>query len=339
MANRRSEELRVIVVGAGLMGRHHAKAARFAGAHVVAVVDSNITAARLLASSATGACAFDTLGEALSQANAQAAHVCTPLATHLDIAAQLGAAKIHAFVEKPMGRSLAETQEMLTIFNQAGCVLYPCHQYAFQHGVENAIEAMSKLGRVLRIEIDIRSAGGISDPDRLDAIAGEILPHPISMVQRFLSPSDVGELDWVLNRHSAGEWLVTVRSGGPMITIAISMASRPTCFHTRILCADGTIELDNFHGYSVILRGRPSRIDKIIQPFSRSIRHLGGASANLGRRAITGESAYPGLRPLTKNFYNAICGLSPSSFSAAQILANAAVRDRIMGSLTPLAEM
>src|SRR4051812_32328115 len=66
-----------IIVGAGLMGRHHAKAAADAGASVVGIVDPNRAAAISLAASWPSAVAETDLQKALSSTGAEAAHICT----------------------------------------------------------------------------------------------------------------------------------------------------------------------------------------------------------------------------------------------------------------------
>src|SRR3954469_18728676 len=71
-----------IIIGAGLMGRHHAQAAAAAGARVAAIVDSDREAAMSLATSWPRAVTETDLDKALQSTRAEVAHVCTPLATH-----------------------------------------------------------------------------------------------------------------------------------------------------------------------------------------------------------------------------------------------------------------
>src|SRR4051812_21182406 len=78
----RSARPAAIIIGAGLMGRHHAQAAAAAGARVVSIVDPHRQAAMSLARSWPGAVAETDLDKALQSTRADVAHVCTPLATH-----------------------------------------------------------------------------------------------------------------------------------------------------------------------------------------------------------------------------------------------------------------
>ncbi|CAN5187340.1 hypothetical protein BH09PSE3_BH09PSE3_00310 [soil metagenome] len=234
------------------------------------------------------------------------AHICTPADDHVSVAIELAAAHKHSLIEKPLSETAAEARLVAAAFDHSGSLVCPVHQYAFQRGVDKAIEIMPRLGFINRIAFDIVSAGGGRDEGSFDNIAGEILPHPLSMLQRLYPTIRLSDLDWRVVRSGPGEWLVTSTHEHAMIVISTSLASRPTNFSTRISGTQCAIEMNNFHGYAVSLSGVVSRFAKILQPFVTAERHLVAATANLIGRAARGEMAYPGLRALVGRFYDAV---------------------------------
>ena len=296
---------RTIVIGAGLMGRYHAAATRYVGSTVVAVVDRDIDRARSLARHYRDALGFADLDAALESTKPTIGHVCTPVGSHGALAGALAASGIHALIEKPMALNTRETCLLLEKFSKTGAIACPVHQYAFQRSVEQTLRALPLLGSLRRIGFDIRSAGGGNHAGDRDGIAAEILPHPLSIIQRLLPGVDIGAVGWTLQCSAPGEWLASAHSNGVMLSIAISMGGRPTRFATTVSGTNGTVELDNFHDFAIFLPGTVSRTAKIAQPFVHGGRSLATAMVNLAGRTIRGEHAYPGLRALTRRFHRA----------------------------------
>src|SRR5262249_55093641 len=96
--------LRVAIIGAGLMGYWHGRAARHVGSQVVAVVDPDAKRAKALARACRAAAAATDVSE-LHGGGLDAAHICSPVSTHGALATQALEAGIHALVEKPLAGS------------------------------------------------------------------------------------------------------------------------------------------------------------------------------------------------------------------------------------------
>jgi hypothetical protein len=92
----------------------------------------------------------------------------------------------------------------------------------------------------------------------------------------------------------------------------------------------GSLYLDFFHGFYVCYDGRASRLRKAARPFTVALKLFGSASVNLLGRGLRGETAYPGLRRLTRAFYAAALGEAPAPISAEDIIAVAAAREAIL---------
>src|SRR5215831_14289912 len=139
------------------MGRWHAHALMRAGGQVVAVADMNAQSARLLAQ-AYRAHAFASVDELLKQSPVDVVHICTPLATHVELTMQALEAGAHIIIEKPL-TSDAETTAQL-----------------------------SQLAPLVHLELMALTAGG-EDMDAVgrDQLVADILPHALALFQRCLS--------------------------------------------------------------------------------------------------------------------------------------------------------
>ncbi|HEX7004086.1 MAG TPA: Gfo/Idh/MocA family oxidoreductase [Trueperaceae bacterium] len=117
-----SEELGVLIVGAGEMGARHAGHWREAGARVMGVFDPDTLRADALAS-LHGGTAVRTLDEALSLDAVGVVSVCTPTFLHANFTiASLRAGK-HVLCEKPAALTLAEALAMKEAEEASGKLL------------------------------------------------------------------------------------------------------------------------------------------------------------------------------------------------------------------------
>lgn len=311
----------VAVVGAGLMGTWHARAARQAGAGVLAVVDPDPARAEQLTARHRTARPVATLAEALDDSRISAVHICTPPGTHAALAMQALSGGAHVLMEKPFTDSLQTTRDVLASATRHNRLAVPVHQFSFQAGVLRALALRDEIGPVRHIRFLACSAGAQGGGAALsEQVAVEILPHPLSLVARFL-PRALGDVDWHVQRPAPGEWLVNGVAGAVGIEIAVSMASRPPVNELCILGERGTVHADLFHGFAVLESPNPSRRHKIWRPILHAGRTLLRGSANLVGRGMSGEVAYPGLRNLVRAFYSAIAGASPTPIASEETLA------------------
>ena len=117
-----ADRLRTAVIGVGHLGRHHARIlSTLERVELVAVVDTNSERAAA-ASAATGAAALADFREIL-ETNIDAVSIAVPTELHRDIALPFLQRGIAALVEKPIARSLAEADELVTAARTSGAVL------------------------------------------------------------------------------------------------------------------------------------------------------------------------------------------------------------------------
>jgi len=327
-----AEALSIAIAGAGLMGRWHAQYARHCGVRIAGILDRNAGASEQLAAKFPGARAWTDLNDLLQHCRFDAIHVCTPVESHARIAEQALAAGVNVLLEKPLAPDAATARDLLSDANRRGLILMPTHQFLFQRGFLLAQTALPELGRVLHLDGTFCSAGGGSaEPDRLDEIAAEILPHPLSLMERLL-PGRLEATNWSVFRALEGEWRIAGANNAVTISILISLQGRPTEASFRILTDGGSIELDLFHGFATIDTAAVSRATKAAKPFRTSAGRFIGAGTNLMRRLATREFAYPGLRTLISVFYDAIRHGWPSPITASESLAVAVARDALLES-------
>jgi UDP-N-acetylglucosamine 3-dehydrogenase len=101
--------------------------------------------------------------DVLTRADVDAVDICTPNATHAEMAVRAAEAGKHVLVEKPMATSLAEADAMLAAAAAAGVVLMPAHNLRFGRGSQAAGLALSA-GQAGEI-VGVRASLGHSGPD------------------------------------------------------------------------------------------------------------------------------------------------------------------------------
>ena len=330
MATVPSERVDVLIVGAGPMAWWHARAARRVGGAVRGVVDPDAARAALLAKRCRGATAFSDTEAALRALAPTVVHICTPVETHAGLARAALDAKCHVIAEKPLASNAVDTEELLARAAGVGRLLIPVHQFPFQRGARTLLERMSSLGRIVHFTAGAATAGaswpGSPAPD---VVVAGILPHFLSLTHRLLEVS-VAELPWSISRPAAGDWRAVTVCGETSVAYFLSTRARPTFAELHVIGELGSARVDLFHGYVVFEPGRVSRAAKIARPFRLAYGTLFAAAANLVRRVLSREPAYPGLEELISRAYAAVRGDSENPVPPAETRDVARARDRII---------
>ena len=257
-------------------------------------------------------------------------HICSPPATHFNLAQLAIDAGVHIMIEKPVTPTVTETERLFDHAERRRVLLCPVHQFLFQNGVLKAKASLSRIGRLVHMGAVFCSAGGVGQhPVHLDEIVSDILPHPLSIIQLLL-PGGISDNGWVTIRPGAGELRASNVISGTTCSIFISMNARPTLCSFEIIGTNGTIHLDLFHGYGFMELGKVSRPRKIIHPFEVSFRRFSAAAVNLARRSIRWEPAYPGLRRLVSFFYRAIQNGTEPPISPEDTIKLGGIRDKLL---------
>jgi predicted dehydrogenase len=132
---------KVIIVGAGRMGKLRAKAALKYGSQVLAVVDSQLDSARELARELPEAAAFETMAEAPVDA-VDAVFLCVPPHLHNALALQVIEAGKALFIEKPVGLNVADCQQMASALSHRSLIHAVGYMNRYRQGVQRVRKAL-----------------------------------------------------------------------------------------------------------------------------------------------------------------------------------------------------
>ena len=321
--------LRAAIVGAGTMGRWHARAIVAAGGRLAAVVDRDRARARALAG---GAPALSTVEELARLAHPpDVVHVCTPVGCHVADALAAIALPAHVIVEKPVAPDAASTRALLETAAAAGRLLVPVHQFLFQPGVLRLLEGREELGDLVHCSFVAASAGAEGGRVTPDALVADILPHPLSLFARLL-PGRIDEARWDVARPVRGELRASASAAGATLAVVLTSRARPTRAELEVLGTRASAVADLYHGFSAVERGGPTRARKVARPLLRGSSVVLAAGRNLAVRAARRETAYPGLRELVRRTYAAVATGGPAPVTPAEALAVAAARDAILAA-------
>ncbi|MEV6231429.1 Gfo/Idh/MocA family oxidoreductase [Saccharopolyspora shandongensis] len=134
----------VAILGAGMIGDVHRRAAILAGAEVVGVLASSPQRSQQVAAG-WGVAAYQDLAEVLADDRVDVVHVCTPNATHAPFAEAALRAGKHVICEKPLGISTAEAERMTAAAAESGLVAAVPFVYRY-HPVVREIRARRQAG-------------------------------------------------------------------------------------------------------------------------------------------------------------------------------------------------
>jgi predicted dehydrogenase len=174
-------DLRIGVIGAGVMGANHARVARqVRGAHLAAVVDQDLDRARSLAGAGGAVVAAD-LDEVLDAIDV--AVVAVPTKAHAAVAERCLTAGVHVLVEKPIAGSVAEGDRLVSAAAAAGVTLAVGH-------IERFNAAVAELPRLLDNPVHI-SATRVSpySPRISDGVIHDLMIHDLDIVLSLAGPS------------------------------------------------------------------------------------------------------------------------------------------------------
>jgi predicted dehydrogenase len=114
------KRLRVAIVGAGYVAKHHIPALLgLSFVDLVGIADLDLSAARALAAQWNIPCASKALAELAGQ-QPDVVYVLTPPASHCTLTLEALDMGCHVFVEKPMADSVAECDSMIARAKEKG---------------------------------------------------------------------------------------------------------------------------------------------------------------------------------------------------------------------------
>ncbi len=204
---------RVVVVGAGKMGAHHARVfASARGAVLAGVFDIDRDRAATIAS-ANQSALLRTEAEAIDCADLLV--LATPTSLHFQQCKRALSAGRHVLVEKPLSESAGDARALCDLARERGLLLVVGHSERF-NPVVRAIARAVREETILRIATR-RTATVVCDDD----VCLNLAVHDVDLVA-FLSRRPV-ELDVAWG--TASESLVSLRAGTASATVSVGRTS------------------------------------------------------------------------------------------------------------------
>jgi UDP-N-acetylglucosamine 3-dehydrogenase len=257
--------LRIGLVGAGVMGRNHARVIQELGGKLVAVADPDAKTSKLIAER-YGAAAHADPAPLLKDPSIDALVVATPTVFHHEVAKAALEAGKHVLVEKPITPTPAQAEDLIRTAAKAGRVLAVGHVERHNPVVRWAKDALAKgaLGDL----VSLRSHRLSPFPERIRDV-GVVLDigiHDLDVV-RYLAPGRPRSVYCLAGTHRKG---VTVEDHASILVDfdsgvdAFSEVSwlTPTKVRSLVLtCANGVVELNYMTQEVAISRGRFGDID------------------------------------------------------------------------------
>jgi predicted dehydrogenase len=172
--------LRVAVIGAGHLGKIHARLlAEQKGVDLVAVADPSPAAQQQILDSLDTRTVSDftkLVGEI------DAAVIATPTRTHFDVASRLIEHGIHCLIEKPLTDSVSDAQELVSLADRHRCVVQVGHVEQFNPAIA---AALTKIGTPKFVVANRLSGYTFRSTDI--GVVHDLMIHDIDLVNSFFA--------------------------------------------------------------------------------------------------------------------------------------------------------
>ena len=192
--------MNVAIIGAGRMGRRHVEACHRAGFSVVGLADTKLEVAKEAAALAPGAAAFDSVDGLLQLPEIDVVAIATTTVSHCDLAILAMTAGVRkVLVEKPLGRSLEECDEVIEIAERTGSTVAVNHPYRHMSHMRSLVDLMrsEEFGGLSSMHI-VGGNGGIAMlfthfVDLFELTAGEQVTSIRASLPAEISPNPRGK--------------------------------------------------------------------------------------------------------------------------------------------------
>lgn len=233
-------QLKVAVIGAGNLGRIHAKLlGEHRGVNLVAVADPS-----------PGAC--DRISETIDTktiseyqeliGHIDAAVIATPTRFHHEIAIDLLSHGIHTLIEKPITDSVSTAQEIVSVADRSGCVVQVGHVERFNPAFETAI---AKVGTPKFIQANRTSTYTFRSTDI--GVVHDLMIHDIDLVNSVVGGALVDTRAIGFSMFGGNEDMAQARlqfSCGAVANLTASRCSFNAQRNMQIFGTDGFAKID-----------------------------------------------------------------------------------------------
>ena len=319
--------LRVVVIGAGYVARHHLSALdELPFAKVVGLVDVDLAAARSLAREFGIENTAPTLA-GLAGDPPDVAYVLTPPETHCALALQAIERGCHVLVEKPMAESAEECAAMIAAAAGRNRILSVNHSDKFDPVVERALDLVRSgaCGELVSVDV-LRSSeypsyrgGPLPQMARQGSYPFRDLgTHGLYLLESFLGPIRKLDVEWRESGRNPilqfDEWLAVAHCERGVGRLQISWNVRPMQNRIIVQGTRGVVEVDRFLQvcrFSGVYPG-PKFAGIVLAGFKNAVAESFRIPFNVLRFATSRLKPSPGIRSGSTGFARAIHeGIAP----------------------------
>ena len=183
----------ILLIGCGYWGRNYVRVFdELPGTEVAAICDGSLDRLQAIGTDYPRTFLTTSLDEALDRPDVSAAVICTPAATHHDVAARCLQAGLPVLVEKPLTTTAHDADDLIALAAESDLTLMVGHTFLFNTGVRKVKELVSSghAGDIYYLYAQRTSLG----PVREDVNAlWDLAPHDISIFNYILGL----EPEWV----------------------------------------------------------------------------------------------------------------------------------------------
>ena len=180
-----TKKVKVAVIGAGNMGRHHVRNyAELDAAELLAVADSNPDTAKLAAEH--GAKHYTDYIKMLDEVRPDAVSVVVPTPYHLEVGRAVLSRGIHMLIEKPIASSVEEATELMVLAKQQKVIFTVGHIERYNPVVRKLKELIDE-GRVGKVTSVIsKRVGGFPKVEPKTDVIVDLAIHDIDIISYLL---------------------------------------------------------------------------------------------------------------------------------------------------------
>jgi predicted dehydrogenase len=235
--------VRVGVVGAGVMGRHHLRTwGRMKGVELVGVHDTD-PSARVTAAEQYGCRAFDDLDRLASEVDALS--IAAPSSLHAALAVPLLRRGVHCLVEKPLATTEADCTALVEAARSSGSALLVGHVERFNPVVQH-LAAILKGVEVYAV--DVRRMSSVSSRITDVDVVADLMVHDLDIVRSLMGspPQQVAAAGVALLPGSGVDYASATLTflGGRVATLTSSRITQNKIRQIQVTSDIGSISAD-----------------------------------------------------------------------------------------------
>ena len=321
MNSSRERPLRVVVIGAGYVARHHLSALKaLSFVEIVGLVDVNLPAARSLAREFGVEAVTATLAEIAGRLP-EVAYVLTPPESHCTLTLQALDIGCHVLVEKPMAESIDECTAMIRAASERNRILSVNHSDRFDPVVVRALNIVESGACGEPIVLDIlRSSeyppfGGGPLPAMVRQGSypfRDLGTHGLYVIEYFMGRINALE---IVYRESGkdpnlkfDEWYALATCERGIGRLQISWNVRPMQSRLILQCSRGIVEVDRFLQVCRVSRALPGPkfVGMVLVGFTNAVKNVLQIPFNVFRFATSMLKPSPGIRISAMEFARAV---------------------------------